>query len=514
MEAEVRATLDRYHAALEAGDLDTILAMFAYQPQHVVNGVPAGPEGMRRRFEEQIAAGAYASVTADLSQLRLSIDTTSDYAATHGANATMEPVVYRSDEGQRAMAYDMVRSEDGNWQFLHQQILPDPGARAHNDQLLAHAGIPLDQQTMVWTRRLEAPLDKVWRAVATEEGLSKWWLPKEREGGGLEFAIDLTQGGAFRHSWESTILELEDRALIDFKEFRIELARDGDSTLLTFFVFTMNGDEWRAFWRAAYTPLYYEQFGGFDPWTASGWHDALDLLEHSLTGRKFDHAMEPEWSAQPGQLIHFYLTYLRRLHSQRRLSTRPALRFVGPGGRSDVTIGPDVLKQQAYEGLQLRVETREPQSVLVMERETTREGYAAAAVEMLNLLSDYIATQGERPSGAAFVRILQHTPASNWLEGAIRFEAGFRVSPAVAARGEMRRRELPGGATVSAVHGDPVDSFIRAFNAWPWIIKYAEEQGATLDGGWGGNGGWQEFVDIPPVHGKGAASKLCLPTAD
>ncbi|MEO2005362.1 MAG: hypothetical protein ABGY41_14845, partial [Candidatus Poribacteria bacterium] len=152
-----------------------------------------------------------------------------------------------------------------------------------------------------------------------------------------------------------------------------------------------------------------------------------------------------------------------------------------------------------------------PQSVLVIERETTREGYPAAAAEMLSLLAEYIAEQGEDSSGKAFVRTLEHTPAENWREGRIRFEAGFRVSPSVPARGEIQRRELPGGTGVSAVQSDPVDSFIRAFNAWPRIIQYAEEHGATLDSGWGGSGGWQEFVEIPPVYGKGHESRLYLP---
>ncbi|MAF13183.1 hypothetical protein CMK11_22240 [Candidatus Poribacteria bacterium] len=511
MKGEIRSALDRYHAAQKAGDLDAIMQMFVHEPQHVINGVPAGPEAMRRDVEAHIGRNAYASVTVDLSRLRISVDTTSDYASTHGANATAEPVIYNSDDGQRAMAYDMIRSEENAWQFVHQQVLPDPDTRAYSDQLLAHAGTPLDKQTMVWTRRLDVPLEEVWHAVSTEEGLKKWWLPKERDGGGLQFALDLRKGGAFRHSWESTILDVREHALIDLKEFRIELQRDGDGTLLTFFVFTMNGDEWRAFWRVPYTPLYYAQFGGFDPWTARGWHDALDLLETSLTGREFDHTLGPEWEGRPGQLIHFYLTYLRELHRQKALSSRPALKFAGPGGRSDEAINPEVLKNQAYEGLQLRLETRTPQSVLVIERETSAEGHPAAAAEMLNLVADYISEQGEDPSGRPFMRILELTPASNPRENRIRFEAGFPASPTVAARSEIQRRELPGGTVVSAVQKDPIDSSIRGFNAWPRIIQYAEEQGATLDSVWGGAGGWQEFVEIPPVYGKGDESKLYLP---
>ena len=196
---------------------------------------------------------------------------------------------------------------------------------------------------------------------------------------------------------------------------------------------------------------------------------------------------------------------------QEQLSTRPTLRFVGPGARSDEEIDPEVLVSQAYDNFQVHLDTRPPQSVLVIERQVKAEVYPRNAVAMLNQVAEYISKQGERPSGKAFVRILTLEEASNRFESKIRFQAGYPVSTELAGENDISRRDLPGGAVVSALLGDPVDSFVRPFNAWPVIFKFAEKEGYTLDSGWGGNGGWQEFIEIPPVSGKGHESRLYLP---
>lgn len=197
---EIRTALDVYHQAQQSGDLDTILGMFTYEPQQVAGGMPIGAEAVKAYFEAQIGANSFPGVIPDLSGVRISVDTDSKFAGTFGINATIEPVIYRSENGDRVMAFDMIRDETGRWQFVHSQVLPHPDSPAYSDEILAGAGVPLEKQTMVWTRRIKAPFGKVWKAVSTAEGLHKWWLVKERVMGGTPITIDLRPGGTFSHN--------------------------------------------------------------------------------------------------------------------------------------------------------------------------------------------------------------------------------------------------------------------------------------------------------------------------
>ena len=42
--------------------------------------------------------------------------------------------------------------------------------------ILADAGRLVARHAMVWIRRLDAPVEDVWRLVSTLEGLAKWWI--------------------------------------------------------------------------------------------------------------------------------------------------------------------------------------------------------------------------------------------------------------------------------------------------------------------------------------------------
>ena len=132
---------------------------------------------------------------------------------------------------------------------------------------------------------------------------------------------------------------------------------------------------------------------------------------------------------------------------------------------------------------------------------------------MLTRVAEHISQQRGRAPCRPFVRILSLAPHENRANSVLRFEADFPFSAEITAASDVERRELPGGEAVSALHGDPIDSFFRAFNSWPVIIQYATEQGYMLDGSWAANGGWQEFVETPPVFGKGHESRLFLPVS-
>ena len=154
--------------------------------------------------------------------------------------------------------------------------------------LLENAGRLVDRRSMVWFRRLAVPLGDVWNAVSTRDGLRGWWMRPEK------IEIDLRPGGVFRHHWDSTVLEVQDRAVIAYAEMRFELQPDGDATLFAFV----------ARWSPDYAPppsdvpegaLPTRQPGGPGTPTSdvcAGWHGAIDALQKALTGKSSRHTWE------------------------------------------------------------------------------------------------------------------------------------------------------------------------------------------------------------------------------
>lgn len=102
--------------------------------------------------------------------------------------------------------------------------------------LLADAGRLVDRHAMAWIRRLNAPLDEVWRAISSKEGLAGWW-------GMPIHVLELRVGGAFKHHWDNTVTAFKEREHIDFAEpkgayagtggLRFEIAPDGEATMFT-----------------------------------------------------------------------------------------------------------------------------------------------------------------------------------------------------------------------------------------------------------------------------------------
>ena len=52
--AEVRASLDTFHAAQKAGDIDAMVDDFTARPQGITHGMPRPMEGVRRLFAENV----------------------------------------------------------------------------------------------------------------------------------------------------------------------------------------------------------------------------------------------------------------------------------------------------------------------------------------------------------------------------------------------------------------------------------------------------------------------------
>lgn len=171
---------------------------------------------------------------------------------------------------------------------------------------LDDAGRLLDRQSMVWLRRLDAPIERVWEAVSTSDGLSKWFLV----GQGQRREIDLRPGGIFKHHWESVVLDFKEREYIDFGDesfvgvgMRFELKPDGDGTVFAFM------DNWRDDFVAGPAPegkpWEVAQPGGAGTppsGVCAGWHFCIDSLETSLTGKTFTRSWEDRCK--------FYAAYL------------------------------------------------------------------------------------------------------------------------------------------------------------------------------------------------------------
>ena len=159
-------------------------------------------------------------------------------------------------------------------------------------KLLENAGRLVNRHSMVWLRRLEAPLETVWVAVSTSEGLRKWWMAPSK------ITMDLRPGGVFRHHWESDIIEVEDQALISFAEMRFELRADGDGTLFAFVARWPHEGKPPASMIERESEDYgidTKQPGGpGTPWsgTCAGWHGSIDALETAVTGRPSAYSWE------------------------------------------------------------------------------------------------------------------------------------------------------------------------------------------------------------------------------
>lgn len=133
------------------------------------------------------------------------------------------------------------------------------------------------QASLVFTRRLPHPPEKVWRALVEPEHLAVWFptdIEGEREGGAaLRFVFRNGEGPTI----EGTMLRFEPPRCLEMQwgneeTLRFGLAPDGDGTVLTFVnTFAELGKAAR---------------------DAAGWHTCLDVMEHDLRGEK------PPWTTR------------------------------------------------------------------------------------------------------------------------------------------------------------------------------------------------------------------------
>jgi uncharacterized protein YndB with AHSA1/START domain len=133
-----------------------------------------------------------------------------------------------------------------------------------------------------FTRRLNHPVERVWRAVTTHDDLAAWFVaPMEFTGAGQEFDA-MEQHGEVRRFEPPHFLEWD----WGEERFSFELSADGDGTLLTFV--HLFADRERA--------------ANF----ASGWHFHFDRLRAHLDG-------EPVPEADADRLVELNDRYAEHL---------------------------------------------------------------------------------------------------------------------------------------------------------------------------------------------------------
>ncbi len=129
-----------------------------------------------------------------------------------------------------------------------------------------------DRWTLVFTRRLAHPREKVWRAVTEPEHLAVWF-PQEivgdrRPGAPLRFVSASGGSGGSGGSFAGQMLVFDPPEVVEFTWgtdlLRIELRQDGPGTLLTL------TDTFDDVGKAARD--------------AAGWHECLDRLVSDLDG--------------------------------------------------------------------------------------------------------------------------------------------------------------------------------------------------------------------------------------
>ena len=172
--------------------------------------------------------------------------------------------------------------------------------------ILADAGRLVARHAMVWIRRLDAPIEDVWRLVSTLDGLAKWWIVPPT-------AFELRPGSTFRHHWENTVYDYRAGEFIDFREpngsyvgtggMRLEVKSDGDGTVFAFLDTWAEGIE-----SGGQGELARQPGGPGTPWpgVAGGWHHMVDTLQAVATGVNVGHSYE--------ELCDFYVGYLGDLY--------------------------------------------------------------------------------------------------------------------------------------------------------------------------------------------------------
>jgi uncharacterized protein YndB with AHSA1/START domain len=279
----VHQVLSQLHKAQEAHDLDAMVAVYADQGF-------VDKQAMRGYFKGLIEQDVLKNRHVDLSHSETFI---------FRDKALVRPVVYETSGGKRSFSFQFARQENDLWRIIDNRRSYLPGDSVYSEELARHAAKVAGPRGMLWSRKLNVPVERAWEAISTRDGLNQWWLTRDVE-------LDLRPGGLFKHHWINRVADFKPCEYIVFVEdpgksglkfyMRFDLEPDGEGTIFHF----------------------YDAFLGVDnpltlPWTSSGWHGTVDALETALTGRKISNDF--------GLGGEFYWKYLRNYHRYSILAT-------------------------------------------------------------------------------------------------------------------------------------------------------------------------------------------------
>lgn len=152
---------------------------------------------------------------------------------------------------------------------------------------IANVGRFLSDNKMIWERQFSAPPERLWGAISSRDGLSRWFMPTRYE-------IAVNGRFSFDGGWEGTVSEARPFRHIQFDVdggsgayLRFEMEAGGGAS--SFALIDRMGDGVDANnWTDAPAHRRYQPGGPGTHWSgvAAGYHGFVDALEDHLSGGK------------------------------------------------------------------------------------------------------------------------------------------------------------------------------------------------------------------------------------
>lgn len=107
---QVLAKQSALHAAMKAGDIETLMEMTA---ANYSNSQGYNKKTLRGFAEMMIAQGTFKTMTIDMANCKVAVE---------GDSATVKPVVYGSQAGVESYAYKWEKGADGIWRVVNHEL--------------------------------------------------------------------------------------------------------------------------------------------------------------------------------------------------------------------------------------------------------------------------------------------------------------------------------------------------------------------------------------------------------
>lgn len=104
---QVKAALDKFHAAVKVGDIDNTMAAYS---DDFSDATGADKSMARMAMEGLIAQGGLANVNVNMTKCEIAVD---------GNSAIAKPVIYESPMGTSSRLYKLKKETDGKWRIVN-----------------------------------------------------------------------------------------------------------------------------------------------------------------------------------------------------------------------------------------------------------------------------------------------------------------------------------------------------------------------------------------------------------